>query len=148
MNLTVPQNLSKPVAALFAVGVILAIGAFIVTIAAIGALLGVTYAVILGALVLAAFWAASGSELRVFTLVLALIIVAVPTAVSGLFAMGVTGTGLKILLDPMIDKAFHHPLSRLPPMEWDVFWFVWTAFFVGLALIWLLLALIGRIRGN
>ena len=95
MNLTVPQNLSKPVAALFAVGVILAIGAFIVTIAAIGALLGVTYAVILGALVLAAFWAASGSELRVFTLVLALIIVAVPTAVSGLFAMGVTGTGLE-----------------------------------------------------
>ena len=36
-----------------AVGVIVAIGAFIVTIAAVGAFLGVTYAVILGALVLA-----------------------------------------------------------------------------------------------
>lgn len=148
MNLTVPQNLSKPVAALFAVGVILAIGAFIISIATVGAFLGVTYAVILGALVLGVLWTASAADLRVLMLVLALIIVAVPTGVFGLFAVGVTSSGLKLILDPMINEAFHRPPSKLPAMEWEMFWHMWEAFLVGSTLIWLLLTLISRMRGN
>ena len=148
MNLTVPQNLSKPVAALFAVGVILAIGAFIVSVAAVGAFLGVTYAVILGALVLGALWAASAADLRVLMLVLALIIVAVPTGVFGLFAVGVTGSGLKIVLNHTLDALFHIQPQTLPPMEWEMFWHMWEAFLVGSALIWLLAILIRRMRGN
>ena len=88
MNLTIPHNLSKPVAALFAVGVTLAIGAFIVSIAAVGAFLGVTYAVILGALLLGALWAASGADLRVLMLRVVGSVIAVPAVFLLIFGIG------------------------------------------------------------
>jgi hypothetical protein len=71
-----------------------------------------------------------------------------PTGVFGLFAVGVTVSGLRIVLHHSFDAQFHIQPEKLPAMEWDVFWITWAAFLVGSALIWLLLTLIGRMRVN